>query len=179
MIPIKIHGKKYKIKSIYELTTKEYIEFSKIKNPDYVKFIAWQTGFEEKEAFFAVISKTVQKQMGKFDDITTMKPIWKSLDKNKTVFSVGQRHQIEQSKREGFEFLVYVLAVAQVVSINIDDVEKRYNYYLTKPWFEILPAGFFFFRILRSGKTSGTRLSRILYKLIKTKVLKNRPELIG
>src|SRR3972149_5816605 len=110
MIPITISGKKYKIKPISALTTKEFIEMSTIKDMDYIKYIAWQTGEPFDKAFFAVTSITVEQAIGTAPDITKL-PIPKWVDKNKIIDTVGQRHQVENSLLSGFELLVFCLAV--------------------------------------------------------------------
>jgi hypothetical protein len=151
MIPIKIDGKKYSIKAINQLTTAEFIELSKVPELDIIKYISWQTG---TEAFFAEVSRTVEKAIGVVPDISLLpKPKWP--DYSKLIFTLGQRHQIENSGLTGYELLVFVLAVSQARSLNIDDVNKLRYSYLNMPFTEILPAGFFFYKILRTGKKPG------------------------
>jgi len=151
MIPIKIDGKKYSIKAISQLTTKEFIELSKVPVLDMIKYITWQTGIE---SFFAEVSKTVEKAIGIVPDISLLsKPKWP--DYSKTIETVGQRHQIEESGLTGYELLVFVLAVSQARSNNIDDVNKLRDTYLTMPFQKVLPAGFFFFKILQTGRKPG------------------------
>jgi len=150
MIPIKIQGKHYKIKSIQELTTKEFLELAAIPELDTVKYISWQTGVKMQDAFFAVTSKTVELAIGRIPNIQTLrKPTWP--DYSKTIQTVGQRHQVEASGLKGYSLLVFILAVAQARSNNIDDVNALRDSYLEKPFTEILPAGFFFYKNLQSG----------------------------
>lgn len=178
-IPIKINGKKYTIKPVSELTTAEFIEFSKIENPDIVKYIAWQTGVKMDDAFFATTSKAVERLVGKMEDITTHPRSWRFDYKRTGIQTVGQRHQIETCGYEGFELLVFCLAVAQARSNNIDDVEKLRAEYLTMNYLEILPAGFFFYENYRTGKKLGVSYLRKLLQLIKTPNLKSRQASIG
>lgn len=180
MIPITIEGTKYKIKSIAELNTKEFIELSKIENCDSIRYIAWQTGQTFENSFFAVTDKAVEASIGKAQDITKMKlPKVKYVDYSKTLITVGQRHQVEGSGLSGYELLVFVLAVSQARSLNIDDVYKLRDDYMLKPWQEILPSGFFFYKIYRAGNAPGLNglLSRLelTLRLILNKglVLKN------
>ena len=155
-IPIKINDKKYNIKPIAELSTKEFIELSKIENCDLVKYIAWQTKVKLDEAFFAVTSKTVELAVGKTPDITKMKCMQVDyIDYKKTIETVGQRHQVENSNLQGFDLIVFTLAVSQAQSNNIDDVNKLRDEYFKKPFLEILPAGFFFFKNYKSGRKKG------------------------
>lgn len=175
MIPITINKKKYTIKSIDELNTKDFIELSKIKECSTVKYIAWQTGLKIDEVFFAVTSNILDKAIGKAPDITKLPlAITDYMDYKKTVETVGQRHQIEESKKEGFELLVFCLAVAQAHSTNIDDVNHLYDNYLTKPYAEILPAGFFFFKNYRHGRSKGQSFLIWLLELIRMWHLRNR-----
>lgn len=181
-IPITIAGKKYKIKPINELTTKEFIEFSKIPIPDpsesYIKYIAWQTGHDFKDAFFAVTSKIVEKQIGIAPDITKL-PVPKWVDKTKLIDTVGQRHQVEASNLSGFELIVYCLAVAQARSNNSDEVEALRLKYDDMPFTEILPAGFFFFRNYNPGRNRGRMNLNWLRCLIKIRNSRKRLGLIG
>jgi len=157
MIPIKIGNQKYKIKAIHELTTAEFIELSKIDNIDMLKYISWQTGLSEEKTFFAVVSNTVEKAIGVIPDIKEM-PKSKKFDYKKIIETVGQRHQIEKCKFEGYELLVFVLAVSQAASNNIDKVEELRAQYLDMPFTEILPSAFFFFKILQGGKRKEMKL---------------------
>ena len=180
MIPIKIRNKKYKIKSIDELTTSEFLELVKIEELDLVKYISWQTGFKMKDAFFAVLSPAVEKAIGKVPDISQLKkPDIDYVDYDKKIETVGQRHQVEQSGKEGFELLAFTLAVSQARSNNIDDVNKLLDLYLTKPFTEILPAGFFFFRKLQPGKNFVQRNSARLLQLIRMRRQNSKRESIG
>lgn len=177
MIPIKINNKKYSIKSIDELTTKEYIELSKIEGIEIVRYVAWQTNLTFEKAFFATTDKELEIAIGKTKDISKL-PILPVhyLNFKKSIETVGQRYQIETSKLEGYELLVFCLAVAQAQSNNIDDVHKLINYYNTKPWRETLPAGFFFYRLYRNGKRFVDGFLMNLLDLIKTRLSKNRLE---
>lgn len=166
MIPIKINNIPYKIKSIADLTTSEFIELSKIEDCDTVKYIAWQTGVSMADSFFAVSSKVLDQAIGTAPDITKLKPSKKFIY-SKTIDTVGQRHQVEACKYTSMELLVYCLAVAQARSNNSDDVDKLYSSYMSRPFEEILPAGFFFFKKYRHGSDKGLSFSRILQFLIK------------
>lgn len=169
MIPIKINGQKFWIKSFDELTTSGFIELQKIENPDLIKYIAWQTGISQDDAFYATISNTVINAIGSLKDITKIK-CSKKFDYSKIIETVGQRHQIEASKKEGYDLIVFILAVSQARSNNIDEVNRLYKYYLKQPYIEILPAGFFFYRILGNGSKQGLRLFDRLRVLIKMPV---------
>jgi hypothetical protein len=151
MIPIKINNQRHKIKSIAELTTKEFIELAAIKDLDVVKYISWQLNVDLDVAFFAVTSKTLERAIGVVPDIRKL-PRHKSFDYTKTIQTVGQRHQIEESHLEGFPLLVFTLAVSQACSTNIDNVKALQEQYMERPFTEILPSAFFFFRSLHPGK---------------------------
>jgi hypothetical protein len=171
MIPIKIQGKPYKIKSISELTTKEFLELATISELDTVKYIAWQTGVDMKDAFFAVTSKTVELAIGQIPNIANLaRPTWP--DYTKTIQTVGQRHQVEASGLKGYALLVFILAVSQARSNNIDDVNALRDSYLEKPFTEVLPAGFFFYKISRGGSNFVQRNLKRLKGLARTKRLK-------
>ena len=120
----------------------------KIEELDLVKYISWQTGFKMKDAFFAVLSPAVEKAIGKVPDISQLKkPDIDYVDYDKKIETVGQRHQVEQSGKEGFELLAFTLAVSQARSNNIDDVNKRVffssgNYSLAKTSFREIPRGY-------------------------------------
>lgn len=172
-IPIIIGKKKYKIKPINKLTTKEFIEFSKLETPDHIKYIAWQTGLEFKDAFFAVTSKTVEKAIGTAPDITKL-PVPKWVDKTKLIDTVGQRHQVESSGLSGYELLIYCLAVSQARSNNSDEVEALRVKYEDMPFIEIMPAGFFFFKNFNNGKKKGLRSLNLLRCLIMIRNLRKR-----
>lgn len=172
MLHIKVNNIKYTIKTISELTTAEFIELTKLENLDVPKYVSWQTGVSIESAFFAKISPTVEKAIGQVPDITKMSvPKW--VDKNNLIDTIGQRHQVETSGLEGYELLVFTLAVANAKSVNIDDVRKLHVKYLAMPFTEILPAGFFFFKNLRSGKRNVHTLLKWLLGLIKIKKSKN------
>jgi hypothetical protein len=175
MIPIKILDKQYKIKTIDELTTSEYIFLSGIENLDIVKYIAWQCSLDMDTAFFAVVSKAVEKGVGKMQEIDKMpRPKLDYVDYSKTIQTVGQRHQIEACNLVHLKLLVFSLAVAQARSNNIDDVQKLYDEYLKRPWFEILPAGFFFIRTLRNGRSKEVSFFGKLAVLTKMQNLRRR-----
>ena len=178
MIPIKIGTKKYKIKAIHELTTSEFIELSKIENIDMLKYIAWQTGLDEESTFFAVVSNTVENAIGTIPDIKTMSRS-KKFDYTKIIETVGQRHQVEKCKYEGYDLLVFVLAVSQAASNNIDKVEELRLKYLDMPFAEVLPSAFFFFKILRGGRRKGMNLLNWLRCSIKIPNLRKRRGLIA
>lgn len=169
MIPIIINNKRYKIKSISELTTLEFIELSKIDNLDYVKYISWQTKLSMNDCFFAVTDKAVEVGIGYVPDIIHMPRLKLSyVDYNKTISTVGQRHQVETCGLSGYELLVFCLAVAQAHSVNIDDVHQLRDIYMDEPWQEIFPAGFFFFKIYSRGNKSEQSILKRLLNLIKT-----------
>jgi len=178
MIPILISNKKYKIKSIAELTTAEFIELSKIENCDTVKYIAWQTGVSMQDSFFAVTAKSVELAIGAAPDITKIKKP-KGFDYSKIIETVGQRHQIENSGKEGFELLVYCLAVAQARSNNFEVISNLEAEYLQRPFAEILPAGFFFFKIYSNGRKPDRKILNWLRHLIDTAKKKRRRVLKG
>ena len=176
MIPIIISGTKYKIKSITELTTAEFIELSKIQDLDFVKYISWQTGLSMADTFFAVTSKAVEEAIGKMPDVTKLPypKHRKDLPQSKLIETVGQRYQVEGCGLEGFELLVFVLAVAQARSNNIDDVHRLRDIYMNQPFTEILPAGFFFIQMLKSGKRSGANFFGRLLVLTGMRSLRSR-----
>lgn len=177
MIPIKIRNKKYKIKAISDLNTSEFLELVKIEDIDMVKYISWQTGFKMEDVFFAVTSKTVELAIGKVPDITKIpKPNLNYVDYTKTIETVGQRHQVESSGLDGYELLIFTLAVSQARSNNIDDVNKLRDLYLTKPFIEILPAGFFFFKKLQPGKTFARKSLEIFLQVIRIRPRKKMQE---
>ena len=169
MIHIKIQDKSYRIKSISELTTKEFIELSKLPELNFVTYIAWQTGLNTDSAFFAVTSAAVEKAIGKIPDVTKL-PLPKWPDYKKLIETVGQRHQIESCKLEGYELVVFILAVSQARSNNSDEVEKKRLEYLNLPFAEVLPAGFFFLKILNGGRKYA--LKSFVKRLFSTKIKK-------
>jgi hypothetical protein len=178
MIPIRISNKSYKIKSIPELTTAEFIELSKIEACDLVKYISWQTGLSLDTCFFAVTDKRIERALGVAPDITKLpKPKWP--DYKALIETVGQRHQIETSNLTGMELLIYCLAVSQAHSNNSDEVQALYDDYLTRPFALILPAGFFFFRNYSNGnRFAGQSLKKLLFSILtairkKVQALKN------
>lgn len=168
MIPIKINSKSYKIKSISELNTAEFIELSQIENLDFVKYVSWQTKLSMNDAFFAVTSKSVELAIGSAPDISKLPvPKLKYVDLKKTIATLGQRHQVEGSNLKGYELLVFCLAVAQAHSVNIDDVHALRDVYMKKPWHEILPSGFFFYRIYSRGNKRDPNCFQKLLSLIR------------
>ena len=171
MIPIKIAEKSYKIKSISELSTSEFLELSKIEGLTTVKYIAWQTGADLNSAFFAVTSSVVEAAIGTIPDITKL-PRPKNFDYTKLIDTVGQRHQVENSGKTGYELLVFCLAVAQARSNNSDQVAVLEASYLEQPFELVLPAGFFFFQNYKAGKKSGQRYLSWLPGLIKMENLR-------
>jgi hypothetical protein len=171
MIPIKIGKTAYRIKSISELNTREFLELTKLPAIDTVKYIAWQTGADLNSAFFAVTSSVVESAIGTIPDITKL-PRPKGFDYSKLIDTVGQRHQVENSGKTGYELLVYCLAVAQARSNNSDQVAVLEADYLTRPFTDILPAGFFFFQNYKTGRKSGRRYLSWLPALIKTQNLR-------
>ena len=175
MIPIKIADKKYKIKTIDELSTAEFIELQKIEKPDVLKYVAWQTNTTYDKAFFAIISPTVEKAIGVIPDITKMS-VAKWVNKKNIIDTVGQRHQVESSDLKGYELLVLCLAVAQARSNNFEDIEKLKSEYMTKPFAEILPSGFFFFKIYNYGKNKGQKRLSLRRVLTKIRSLRNQQE---
>jgi len=179
-IPITINGKKYTIKSIDELTTKEFIELSNIEDINIVKYISWQADIKLEDAFFAVTSKSIEKTIGVIPDIKKLKRLELNyIDYSKTIETLGQRHQIEESNLSGYELLVFILAVSQTRSMNIDDVNKLRDDYLDKPFYEILPAGFFFFKILNNGSKYGRNFLKRTIRFLRTLLQKKEPELIN
>lgn len=171
MIPIIISKKKYAIKSISELTTSEFIELTSIKDLDYVSYISWQTGETLENSFFAYHSKVIEDGIGVIQDFTKMHKS-STYDYNKLIDTVGQRHQVERSKKSGLELIVYCLAVSQVRSFDDSKIQQRYDYYMQQNWKKILPSGFFFMRTLRNGQSIGAKLLRMLK--FKTAVLSIR-----
>jgi len=175
MIPLQINKKKVKIKSIDELTTKEFIELSHIENCDIIKYIAWQTGVTLNDAFFVKSPKSLENQIGIAPDITKLPTlIVDYIDYSKQIETVGQRHQVEEIKLQGYELLVHCLAVSQAQSNNIDDINHLKDIYLEKPFKEILPAGFFFFGIYKNGRSKGLIFLTWLMGLIRTWQLKSK-----
>jgi hypothetical protein len=153
MIPIIVDKKKYKIKAIHELSTREFIELSKIELLNVQRYIAWQCSLDEAVVFFIKVSPAIEASIGTVPDITRINPP-KRFNYKRQIETIGQRHQVEQCGKTGFELLVFTLAVAQARSNNIDDVNKLYNEYMQQPFYEILPAGFFFFKRYSRGRRS-------------------------
>jgi len=174
-IPIKINGKKYRVTPICELTTAEFITASAIPDCDHVKYIAWQTGRSVDDAFFAVTSKTVENAIGAFPDITKL-PRSRNWDYSRTISTIGQRHQVESSGVKGYDLLVFCLAVAMARSNNIDEVNRLRDAYMQQPAYEILPAGFFFYKKYGNGSNSGQEFLKKLSNLIKILRKRKLPE---
>lgn len=175
MIPIKIGGKPFKIKPINSLITREFVEVSKIKNLDLMKYIAWFTGVKNEDAFFAKISNTVVEAIGQFKPIEKM-PFPNTFDKRKLIETIGQRHQIERCKKKDYELLIYILAVSQAQTNDTSKVNEMYESYLEMPYVEVLPAGFFFYKNLKTG--SNLEMKSFVWRrwLKKIKSLRSRPE---
>jgi hypothetical protein len=179
-IPIKIGDKKYSIKPIYDLTTAEFIELSKIDDLSMIKYIAWATESNLSDAFFAVVSKSIENAIGKIPDVSKMsRPKLKYIDYSKTIETVGQRHQIESSNLSGYELLVFVLAVSQAKSNNIDDVNHLRDSYMQLPFTEILPAAFFLYKILQYGRNKEPFFLKRLRELMRILRLKKTLGLKG
>lgn len=176
MIPLKIYNIKYRIKSIDELNTEEFIAVSKIKELDVIKYISWQLNLPLEKAFHAVIDPLLVFAIGQIPDITKL-PKPKGFDYSKLIQTVGQRHQVEESGLTGYELLVFVLAVSQAQSSNIDEVNTLRDDYLQLSFSVTLPAGFFFFKILQNGKPSALNFLRKLKAWISTAYKKNKREL--
>lgn len=180
MIPITINKVKHSIKRIDELSTGEFIEMSKIDGLDVVKYISWQTGLTIDEAFFAVTDDVLELAIGKAPDITKLPLATVDyIDYKKGVDTVGQRHQVEDSKKKDFELVLFTLAVAQAASTDIDKANELYREYLDKPFYETLPAGFFFYKRFKNGKKIGENICVWLLELIKIRLLKNKLALKG
>jgi hypothetical protein len=184
LIPLKIGKKKYKLKPIQQLTTREFIEISKLElmvsrdtgllTPDsIIKYIACLLQLPEDKAFFVSTSKVIEIAIGPVPDITRM-PLPKHYDYKKLIDTVGQRHQVEGSGLEGFGLILFCLAVSQARSNNIDEVEKLRQGYLELPFAETLPAGFFFFKNYRAGSKKGLRRSKMRRFLTRIGRSKNR-----
>lgn len=178
MIPITIGKKKYDLKAIWELTTREFIELSKIKDIDIQKYIAWQLSLDADMVFFAKISPAIEAAIGVAPDITKLIPC-AEFDLKKGIDTLGQRHQIEQCNKKDFELLVFTLAVSQAQSMNIDDVMKLYDEYMKKEFYKVLPTGFFFFNRSKRGSSSVLENFRRLQESIKIKRSRKRLALRG
>ena len=134
-IPIKINNKSYKVPQLCDLNTKDFIEVSKIEGIatekeqfDSVKYIAWYLKLDTKEAFFATMPDKLHRELSYFPDVrkTSLMPL-DYIDPKKTIETVGQRFQVEESGLKGYELAVFVLAVAQAQSNNIDEVNKLFE----------------------------------------------------
>ena len=171
MIPIKINGKKKQIKPISELTTREYIDFMKIENPDKIKYIGFILKEEYITIFNSKISQSVLNMIGEIEDVTKLKPPVSILGypiKRYGIETIGQRFQLDNCGLKGYELLVFMTAVAIVNNIDLDRVrefeEKLYNL----PYTEVLPAGYFFFLRSDYGRKRGRRCSGSIMSRIRT-----------
>lgn len=169
MIPIKINKKKYKIKPLADLTVEEFIEVSQIENLDVIKYISWATGIDTKDAFFAEISYSVEKAIGKMPDYENL-PV--TYDMSCSIETVGQRYQIESSNLKGAELILFVLAVGIAKSNNIDHVYKVRDELLEKKATDVIPSALFFFKILEIGSKKGGKYLLRIRRWIRTKVLR-------
>ena len=181
-IPIKINGKSYKVPMLCDLSTREFIEVSKIEGIatesgqfDSVKYIAWYLNLDTKDTFFATMPDKLHRELSYFPDVRNMAlPILDYIDPKKTIETVGQRFQVEESSLKGYELTIFILAVAQAGSNNIDEINNLFDFYMTRPAVHILPYAFFFSKISKSGKSKGVNFSLWLLGLIRTLSLKNK-----
>jgi len=181
-IPIKINGKKYVVPQLCDLSTKDFIEVAKIEGIvkdggsfDTVKYIAWYLKLNIKKAFFATLPDKLHRELSYFPDIEKTKPpALDYIDTKKAIYTVGQRFQVEESSLKGYELTVFVLAVAQAESNNIDGVNELYHFYMSKPAVYILPHAFFFSKIYANGKNTGVSFLRWPRALIKILGLRNK-----
>lgn len=178
MIPITINGKKHLIKSANELTTKEFIDFMKTKNPDKIKLIGFQTGRKYDVIFKTKISKNVLMMIGEIPDIEKLKPPKTILGYHINRFgieTVGQRFQLETSGYKGYELLLFVVAVALTNDPDLDKVNMMKERLLNEPFIQVMGAGNFFFRNLMNGRNSGLNSLRNTLLSIRMQARKNRP----
>lgn len=181
-IPIKINGKSYKVAQVCDLNTREFITVSKIKGIsakdgqfDTVKYIAWYLKLDTKEAFFATMPGKLHRELSYFPDVEKgALPILSYIDPKKTIQTVGQRFQVEESSLKGYELAVFILAVTQAESNNIDDVNKLFELYMDKPAVYILSYAFFFSKIYKDGKSIAVSFSLWLLGLIRILKLRSR-----
>lgn len=171
MIPIIIDNKKYKIKAIDELNTKEFIELTSLPELDTIHYIAWQTKTDLSRSFFATSTKAIDLAVGKIKDPLKL-PIPKWVNTKLLIETVGQRHQIEESKLTGYPLIVFILAVSQARSNDIDKVNELRDKYMLMDWIEIIPAGIFFFKILNYGLIKEKNFFKRILILIKIQLLK-------
>lgn len=170
-IPIKINDKKYTVKPALEMTVVEYVKFEALKVKDVPSYISMMTGIKMKDAFFAVMSPAIENAIGTVPDIRKVKkPKRSDIDYTKSIDTVGQRHQIEDANLSGARLLVLTLAVSQARSMNIDDVYKLRDKYMSEPFIEILPAAFFFFNRLRRGRNKGVSYLKKLVASTETRL---------
>jgi hypothetical protein len=161
MIPILVNKKTYSIKSIDELSTKEFIEFSRKPAPfSKLDYIAWQTGLSFDEVFVLPIPDSILLSIGEMPDLESLpiqKYIFRIHVKSHTIQSVGQRFMIEThgAKYEGYDLLVFVCAVALTRSSNIDTIEAMMDRLYGESFKNVLPVASFFLSTLRSGRNRG------------------------
>lgn len=178
MIPITINGKKYQVKSIDELTAKEFIEVSRIEQLDKMKYLEWATGLKFEIIYTTKISQQVLDLIGDIQDIETI-PVPKYLMnkhvKSYEISTIGQRFQIETCKHKGFDLLVFIVAVAFVNNPDITKVTDYMKVLYKQNYKDVMAVGNFFFQNLQNGRNTGMNyLSKIMYR-IKTRLRKNRP----
>lgn len=169
MIPIIVEGKKVQIKKIKELNVSDLIELEKIEGLNIVKYIAWATGISNEDAFFTKIDRHVIKAVGTFPPIDSLPVLPKYLDYS--VDTLGQRYQIESSNLQGYELVIFTLAVAMARSNNIDDVDRIVKELRERPYMEVLPAGVFFLKTLGVGKVTVRSIFRQTLMCLKIKIL--------
>lgn len=179
MIPLKINGQKLKIKAIHEMTAKEFIEFSKIENPDKIKYISFITGVEYLAIFNSKIPNNILAMIGELEDITKIKPPKSILGyplNRYDIDTVGQRFQLDNCNLKGYELLVFIVAVALANDPDLnkvnDFVKRLYDY----PYREVMAAGNFFFQRSSFGKRKGLLSFTNIRALISTGLRRNRLE---
>lgn len=169
MIPITINGKKYQIKSIDELTAREFIEVTRIENMDKIKYLEWSTKCKYEIIYTTKISPQVLELIGDIENIGDI-PVPKFL-LNKHVNSykietIGQRFQIETSKYEGYDMLVFIVAVAFVNNPDISKVTYFMNILYDQNYKDVMAVGNFFFQNFMNGNNTGTSFfSKIIYRM--------------
>lgn len=167
MIPITIGDKKYRIKAIKDLSTKEFIEVSGMDSIDLLKYIKWASGAKLEDVFFASISEQLRSAIGSFKAIADL-PIPYKYSKC-SIDTVGQRNQIEACHKTGYDLVVFTLAVAICRDNNIDVVNKKVEQLMGEPYVEVIPAGVFFLNLLRNGKSSERNFLKRSLLYLKTK----------
>lgn len=178
MIPLKItqdgHTTKYMIKSINELTTREFIKLSKIENPSIIDYLAISTGITYDKACEFKIEKPwlIQKAIGEIPDIEKL-PVPEWTNKN-VIETIGQRYLIETNseKFKNYDLIVFVMAVAMKRTMNIDEIYKYMEYLYNRSFIEVIPAARFFFLNFKYGKSKGNIILNLIRKLIKILYLK-------